>query len=471
MFRPIRLRPTPALLRAVWGRRSLPFFLVRAAKRYGDALELRGWRYPILFFAHPDLVHQTLVANPTKWSKARGIEKTKKILGDGLLTSRGDLNRTRRRIIQPLFAAARLPIYSQTVIDCALETREGWRDSEVLDMNAAMSQLTLTIISRSVFGACAASQSAKVAGALDVGMRLFNGSMTPLGDLIERLPPFQKRLKAARADFDSVVYALLEERRREGAGGTDILSVLLKYRDENGEPLPDEAIRDEALTLLLAGHETTANALAFAWNFLGRHPHIREELDRELDAVLGGRRPSYDDLPQLKWTRAILAETMRLLPPAWMVARRATEDIEIEFKGEKYTVPQGATVLISSFVMHRDGRFWPEPNRFNPARWLAEGFTPHKWSYIPFSAGTRSCLAEQFAWMEGTLALATMAQEFYAQPLNRIQIEPSVTLRVRGQLWMKMERRERSAPGVRMLGSQDQLEEIGNSPQPSASRA
>jgi len=445
MFRPTRLRPTPALLRAVWGRRSLPFFLVRAAKRYGDALELRGWRYPILFFAHPDLVQQTLVANPTKWSKARGIEKTKKMLGDGLLTSGGDGHRARRRILQPLFSAARLPLYADTIVDCTLETRGSWQDGEAVDMNAAMSRMALTIISRSVFGTCAASESAKVAGALDDAMRLFNGSMTPLGDVFERLPWIRARFLASRADLDSVVYGLLEQRRREGAGGSDVLSVLLHARDENGQALPDSAIRDEAMTLLLAGHETTANALTFAWSFLGRHPQVRAELDRELDAVLGPRRATYADLEQLKWTRAVLAETMRLLPPAWMVARRALEDMDIEFGGRTLRVPRGATVLVSSFVLHRDPRFWPEPNRFHPARWLAEGFAPHKWSYIPFSAGTRSCLAEQFAWMEGTLALATLAQEFRAAPMNRLQLEPSVTLRPRGPLWMKLSRRQ-SAP-------------------------
>jgi len=461
MFRPTRLRPTPALLRAVWGRRSLPFFLVRAARRYGDALELRGWRYPILFFCHPDLVQQTLVANPTKWSKARGIEKTKKMLGDGLLTSGGEGHRARRRILQPLFSSARLPLYSNTVVDCALETRDEWRDGEVVDMNAGMSRMALTIISRSVFGTCAASESAKVAGALDDAMRLFNGSMTPLGDVFERLPWIRARFLASRADLDSVVYGLLEQRRREGAGGSDVLSVLLHARDEQGQPLPDSAIRDEAMTLLLAGHETTANALTFAWSFLGRHPHVRAELDKELDAVLGNRRATYADLEKLRWTRAILAETMRLLPPAWMVARRALEDMDIEFKGRTMKIPRGATVLVSSFVLHRDPRFWPEPNRFHPARWLAEGFAPHKWSYIPFSAGTRSCLAEQFAWMEGTLALATLAQEFRAAPMNRLQLEPSVTLRPRGPLWMKLSRRQMGGLGVRMIGSEEELGEVG----------
>ena len=441
MFRPTRLRPSPALLRAVWGRRSLPFFLVRSAKRHGDALELRGWRHPIWLFSHPDLVQQVLVANPHKWSKARGVDKTKKMLGEGILGSSGDLHRSRRRVLQPLFSTARMPLYADTIVDCALETRASWSDGQVVDISAAMSHLALAIVSRSVFGSCAASDSAKVARALDEAMRLFNGAMTPLGDLFERLPWITRRLAEARADLDSVVYSLINLRRSEGARGEDVISVLLRSRDENGEALPNEGIRDEAMTLLLAGHETTANALAFAWSFLGRHPQAREELEREVERELGGCRATYADLARLKWTRAVLAETMRLLPPAWMVARRALEPVDIEFRGECFQVPQGATVLVSSFVLHRDARFWENPRSFYPARWLDPDFSPHKWTFIPFGAGYRSCLAENFAWMEATLGLATLAQEFRATPVGRLELEPSVTLRPRGPLWMKLERR------------------------------
>jgi cytochrome P450 len=439
MTRPPRLRPTPALIRAVWGRRSLPFFLLRAAKQHGDALELRGWRHPIWFVSHPDLVQQVLVANPTKWSKARGVEKTKKMLGEGVLGSSGELHRARRRLLQPLFAAARLPLYADTIVESALETRANWRDGQTLDMSAEMSHLALVIVTRSVFGSCAAGESAKVARALDEAMRLFNGSMTPLGDLFERLPSVKARLAKARAELDGVVFDLLAQKRSEGASGEDVISVLLRARDENGDVLPDEGIRDEAMTLLLAGHETTANALAFAWSFLSRHPRERAEVEREIRCVLNGRRATFADLEQLQWTRAVLSETMRLLPPAWMVARRALEPIDIEFQGDTFQVPRGATVLVSSFVLHRDPRFWNEPNRFNPARWLEPGFAPHKWTFIPFGAGYRSCLAENFAWMEATLGLATLAQEFRAASTSRLELDPSVTLRPRGPLWMKLE--------------------------------
>lgn len=441
---PHRIRPTPGLARALWKRHSLPFFLLRSVKRYGDALELRGWRYPILFFAHPDLVQQVLVANPTKWSKARGVEETKKMLGEGVLGSSGELHRMRRRLLQPLFAVARLPIYAGTIVDSALETRASWSDGQTVDMSVEMSHLALKIITRGVFGSCAASESAKVGEALDDAMRLFNGAMTPLGELFARLPSVKQRVAKARGELDAVVFDLLAQKRAEGARGEDVISVLLRARDENGDALPDEGIRDEAMTLLLAGHETTANALAFAWSFLARHPQERAELEREVDRVLNGRDATYADLDELKWTRAVLSETMRLLPPAWMVARRAVEPIDIEFQGQTHQIPTGATVLVSAFVLHRDPRFWDEPNSFHPARWLEAGFTPQKWTFIPFGAGTRACLAENFAWMEATLALATLVQQFRAEAVGELELEPSVTLRPRGPLWMKLEKREAS---------------------------
>ena len=416
----------------------MPFFLKRAARRYGDVLQLRRG---IWLASHPDLARQILVANPTSWSKARGVEKTKRLLGEGLLGSGGETHRARRRLLQPLFAVARLPLYADTIVSCALETRESWRDEDVVDMSAQMSSLALSIVTRSVFGAGLDGSEGKVAGALDEAMRLFNGSMTPLGDWFERLPNIARRFDLARTQLDEIVFALIESKRREGAqSDDDVLSVLLSARDEDGQGLGDEAIRDEAMTLLLAGHETTANALTFALWFLSRHPDAREKLECEADEMLNGRRATFDDLPSLVWTRAVLSETMRLLPPAWMVARRALRDVTLDFEGRELCVPAGTTVLVSAFILHRDARFWSEPRRFDPSRWN-DGFDPQKWSFIPFGAGHRACLAENFAWMEATLALATLAQGFRARAVSPLWLEPSVTLRPRGQLLMRLERR------------------------------
>lgn len=436
MFPP-RLPLSPALLRAVWGRQSLPFFLLRSARRYGDLLELRRG---IWLASHPDLARQILVANPTKWSKARGVEKTKRLLGEGLLGSGGELHRARRRLLQPLFTVSRLPLYADTIVSCALETRLKWRGEDVVDMSAQMSSLALSIVTRSVFGSGLDGSEARVSGALDEAMRLFNGSMTPLGDWFERLPWVERRFTSAKAQLDSIVFALIEQKRREGAQGEDVLGVLLRARDENGQGLDDEAIRDEAMTLLLAGHETTANALTFAWWFLSRNPGAREQLEAEVRTVLGERRATFDDFAFLPWTRAVLSETMRLLPPAWIVGRRATQEITLDLQGREVRVPAGTTILVSAFIVHRDARFWHEPRRFDPARWDNE-FQPIKGSYFPFGAGHRACLAENFAWLEATLSLATLAQQFRARAISPLALEPSVTLRPRGQLLMRLEKR------------------------------
>ncbi|BCM90648.1 pentalenene oxygenase [Abditibacteriota bacterium] len=429
---------SPAMLLAAWGRQDMPFLLRRSARRHGDLVQLRR---DIWLASHPELVQQVLVTNPTKWSKARGTDKTKSLLGEGILGSGGELHRSRRRVLQPLFAASRLSLYADTIVECALETRSRWQHGQLVDMSAEMSALALRIVARSVFGVGIEGKEAQISGALDVAMRLFNGSMTPIGDYFERFPPIQRRFMRARTELDEVVYGLIESKRREGAHGQDVVSVLLRVRDEEGQSLSDEAIRDEAMTLLLAGHETTANALAFAWWFLARYGQVRQKLEAEANSVLGNGIATFEDTHTLTWTRAVLSETMRLLPPAWIVGRLATQDISLESGNNEIVVPQGTTILVSSFVVHRDGRFWPEPRRFDPARW-ANDFTPTKWSYFPFGGGHRACLAEGFAWMEATLALATLAQKFRAQEVGPLRLEPSVTLRPRGPLWMRLEKRD-----------------------------
>ena len=436
---PPKLPISPALLRTMMFRHSLPFFLRRSAKRYGDLIQLRDG---VWLASHPDLVRQILVANPQKWSKARGVEKTKRLLGEGLLGSHGELHRGRRRLLQPLFAVARLPIYTDTILDCALETRERWRDGQTVDIGGEMSHLALSIVTRGVFGVGVPGREEKIARSLDDAMSLFNISMMPGGDWLERLPTVERKFRNARGALDEIVYDLIEARRRgciEGnTEGDDVLSILLSARDENGDDLTDENIRDEAMTLLMAGHETTANALTFAFWLVGRHPQVWEQLKAEVDAVLGQRRATYDDLPHLKTTRAVLAEAMRLLPPAWIVGRRAVEEVTLDWQNGPTIVPLGTTILISPFVIQRDERFWPDARHFDPSRWQND-FEPARGTYFPFGAGSRACLAENFAWMEATLCLATLSQKFRALPVGKLDLEPSATMRPRGRLWMKLE--------------------------------
>ena len=434
MIDPPKVPVSPALLRTLLWRHSLPFFLRRVAKRYGDLVVLRKG---IWLASHPDLTRQILVANPQKWSKARGVEKTKRLLGEGLLGSEGEIHRARRRLLQPLFAVARLPLYAETIVGCAWETRQTWRAGDTIDMSAAMSALALSIVTRGVFGAGVEGRESQISQALDDAMRLFNVSMMPGGDWLERLPPIDKRFQSARRTLDEIVYDLVETKRRGDTSGDDVTSVLLRARNEDGSGLSDENIRDEAMTLLMAGHETTANALTFAWWFLGRHSASQSQLEAEIDAVLGDNLPTYDDVEKLKWTRAVLSEAMRLLPPAWIVGRRAVEDLTLDWRGQCVEVPRGTTILISPFVIGRDERFWPDAREFKPARW-SDNFEPRRGIYFPFGAGTRACLAENFAWMEATLCLATLAQKFRAHSVGDLDLEPSATMRPRGALLMEL---------------------------------
>ena len=439
---PAKLPITPALLRTLTFRHSLPFFLRRCVKRYGDLIQLRPG---IWLASHPELVRQILIPNPQKWSKARGVEKTKRLMGEGLLGSHGELHRGRRRLLQPLFSVARLPFYAATIRDCALETRDKWRDGETINIAAEMSVLTLSMITRGVFGAGIEGRESEISRGLDVSMKSFNLAMMPGGDLWEKIPHVERRFQAGKAAIDAIIYSLIETRRATGVRETDedVLSVLMRARDEDGSGLRDEDIRDEAITLMMAGHETTASVLAFAHWFVGRHPAVRARLEAEVDAVLGGRHATYADLAHLKTTRAILSEAMRLAPPAWMIGRRALENVTVNWEDKTAEVPAGMTILISPFVLHRDERFWENARSFEPSRW-ENGFEPIKGAYLPFGAGTRTCIAENFAWMEATLSLATLAQKFRAHPIGKLDLEPSATLRSRGPLWMKLEARNQS---------------------------
>ena len=434
---PPRLPITPTLVRTQLQRNELPFFLRRCVRRYGDLIQLRRGLW---LASHPDLTRQILVLNPQKWSKARGVEKTKRLLGEGLLGSHGELHRSRRRLLHPLFSVARLPFYTDTILDCALETRARWQDGARVDIGREMSALALSIITRGVFGLGLEGREEKIARSLDDAMTIFNVAMMPGGDVLERIPMIDKRFRLARAALDAIVYELIETKRNGDISGQDVLSILLRARDENGQGLTNENIRDEAMTLLMAGHETTANALTFAFWLVGKNPAVQQKLEAEIDETLGERRATYDDLPQLKYTRAILSEAMRLLPPAWMIGRRALEDITLDWSKGPTRVPRGTTILISPFVMGHDERFWTDAHRFDPARW-ENGFEPRKGTYFPFGAGSRACLAENFAWMEATLAMATLGQKFRAHPAGVLQLAPSAAMRPNGPLWMKVEAR------------------------------
>jgi cytochrome P450 len=295
-----------------------------------------------------------------------------------------------------------------------------------------MNRLTLTIVGETLFGTNVEADADAVRQALTDVFSAFNLTMSPIAPLLERLPlPKVRRYLRAQATLDALIYSMIADRRAQPDDRGDLLSMLLLARDEDqGGTMTDRQVRDEALTLFLAGHETTANALAWTWLLLSQHPEVEQQLHRELDAVVRGRPPEPDDLPRLEYTRRVLAESMRCYPPAWAVGRRALQDLEIG----GYEIRKGTIVLASQYLLHRDLRYFPDPERFDPDRWLPERQQGRpKYAYFPFGGGNRVCIGESFAWTEGVLVLAAIARRWHFERAEHdpIPMQAVITLRPR----------------------------------------
>jgi len=410
----------------------------------GDVSQIIIGPQPVALLSHPDDIQTMLVTRQRSFVKGRALEVTKVLLGEGLLTSEGEQHLRQRRLIQPAFHRDRLTGYGAAMTELADRQQRSWKPDELLDVHEQMMRVTLAIAGRTLFDADVEGDAHDVAEALELSLRMFNRAILPMGMLFEFAPiPWVRELHRARRRMDALIHRLIQERRTEGRDRGDLLSMLINARDEEGDQtgMSDRQLRDELITLMLAAHETTANALTWTWYLLSQHPEVEATLHAELDRVLGGQLPTPADLPALTYTRQVLAESMRLFPPAWAVERRAIEDVEIG----GYTIAKGTVVLACQYFVHRDPRWWPEPERFIPERWTeptADRPRP-KFAYFPFGAGTRICIGEHFAWMEGMLVLASIAQRWrlrYEATTPPIP-EPLVTLRPRGGLPMRLERR------------------------------
>jgi cytochrome P450 len=414
---------------------------------YGDVSQISIGPQRVVLLMHPDDIKRVLVTQQRSFTKGRSLERTEVLLGKGLLTSEGEYHLRQRRLVQPAFHRERLVSYASTMVEYANRMQMGWRDGELRDAHGDMMRLALAIAGRTLFDVDVERDAHDVEEVLDLSLKLFNYSILPLGALIEYVPlAWVRDLRGARKRMEALIYRLIAERRADGADRGDLLSMLVAARDAEGDGtgMTDQQLRDEIVTLLLAGHETTANALTWSWYLLSEHPEVEAELHAELDRVLGGRLPTVDDLPHLTYTRAVLAESMRLRPPAWTLERSAQED----FEAGGYVIKRGAIVLMSQYLVHRDPRWWSEPERFDPGRWTAEPQAERqperpKFSYFPFGAGTRMCVGEHFAWMEGTLVLATLAQRWKLryESAETPVLEPLVTLRPRDGLPVRVRER------------------------------
>jgi cytochrome P450 len=424
-------------------------FLARTARTYGDVAHFRIGRRPLYLLSHPDHVRDVLVTQDAKFIKGPALRNAKATLGEGLLTSEGDFHRRQRRLTQPAFHPNRVGSYAGVMAQYAKDQSDAWRDAASVDIHDEMTVVTLRIVAKTLFDADVRAEVEEIGRAMDVSVNMFTRrAMSPLGKIFNRLPlPSNFRFYRAHARLMATIDRFIAERRASGEDRGDLLSMLIKTHDSGDESAPgddeamsDKQLRDECMTLFTAGHETTANALTFTWHLLAHHPDVQENLHREVDEVLGSRLPTREDVERLRFTRNVIAESMRLYPPAWAMGREAKEPVEIG----AYTLPKGAVVLVSTWVTQRDERWWPEPERFDPQRWDAGADVNRpRWAYFPFGGGSRSCIGEAFAWMEAVLVLATIAREWRMEPCSprHPALRPTITLRPRGPMPMCVIRR------------------------------
>jgi cytochrome P450 len=367
----------------------------------------------------------------------------RRVLGNGLLLSEGDFWHRQRKLIQPAFHQEKITAYAQIMVDYTQRMLETWSDGQTLDMHEAMMRLTLGIVAKTLFDADVSHEAEDVDAALAVlmgkflrqaGMALLLPTWVPL--------PTSQLLKRAVGRLDKVIYGIIEQRRASGQMSGDLLSAFLQTRDDEGVGMTDRQLHDEIMTLFLAGHETTANVLSWTWLLLGQNPEAEQKLIEELTRVLNGKIPTPSDLPRLVYTDMVLRESMRLYPPVWVIGRRALSS----FRLGDYEIPANTNMLISQYLMHRDSRYFPDPDRFDPERWRAgdaRAAALPRFAYFPFGGGPRVCIGAAFGMMEAVLLLATIAQKFQIQivPGEKVSMQPSVTLRPRNGIPVKLKRR------------------------------
>jgi len=406
-------------------------FIERAQRDYGDIVWMRFLYVPALFLYHPNEIEYVLSTNPRNFRKAMSLRSNffQRLVGNGLLTSEGEEWKRQRRLSSPAFHRHRISAYADTMVDYTRRLTANWQIGEARDMHREMMRLTLEIVVRCLFSADVSNDVDHVGDTLKELVKPFAAQATLKWILDNRLPtPTHLRFNKFVKRIDDVVYRIIAERRASGRDEGDLLSMLLSARDEDGSQMTDQQLRDEVMTLFLAGHETTALTLTWTWYLLGKHPEVEKKFHDELDEVLGGRPATMADLPRLKFTEQIAKECMRLYPPAYGLGREAVDDCEIG----GYQVPAGTQVFMFQWVTQRDARFFDRPDDFVPERWTSdfEESLP-KYAYFPFGGGPRACIGASFAMMEMMLVLGTIGQKFCLtlEPARPVETYPAMSLR------------------------------------------
>jgi cytochrome P450 len=458
-------------------------FLTSSARTYGDLVHLKAAGRHVFQANHPDLIQELLLTDARHHHRGIVMQKAQLVLGQGLLSSEDPHHMRQRRLAQPAFHRDRIAAYGTVIGTYTRELTSSWKPGNIRDLHDDMQLLSLRIVGKTMFNSEMASINARIAAAIDAFMGFLPLAFLPASELLYKLPlPLMNRIRASRRDLDELIYGLIAERRRDDRDYGDLLSMLLASQDAEGTgSMSDEQVRDECVTALLAGNETTANGLSFALWLLARHPEAQERLQQEATEVLGSganrRDATAADYSRLPWAHACFAEAMRLYPPVWTIARTAAET----YQWRGFTVPRGSILLAPTWVLHRDPRFWPLPEAFLPERFLdsappaspapntcasAPGTSDNteplnnkatrpKFAYFPFAAGSRQCIGEGLAWMEGVLILASIARDWSLTPAltaaqmkassasqgNIPRLDPKVTLRPKDGVLVQLQPR------------------------------
>jgi cytochrome P450 len=453
----------PRLLSGKVFRQSTIDFLISNRELYGDLVHYGGLNRQIYQFNHPELIQELLVNDEPRNRRGIVMQRSRFILGDGLLTSEEPLHMRQRRMAAPAFHRARIAAYGEVISKYAAEMTGRWRPGP-LDLHPEMLLLALRIVGKCLFDTDAQSEVKKISAAVDAFMGFLPLVFLPFSKQIEKLPfgPMEK-IRKGGVELDAIIYGMIAERRKSPGDRGDLLSMLLEATEVEENPggmphgpatgMSDKQVRDECLTVMLAGHETTANGLSFALWMLAKHPEAQEEVHKEAVRVLGSRQPDATDFPRLRYAYMVFAETMRLYPPVWVIGRSAGPE-PYDFRGIQ--IPAGAVLIAPQIVVQRDPRFWPDPEKFDPLRFADDGRTPvekpangkaarPKFAYYPFGAGSRQCIGEGLAWMEGVFVLATICREWKLRPAPEapevLPMSPLISLRPKRGVPLVIERR------------------------------